>query len=79
MVAFPALRVVAVLALLTPIAGGAALSAALVGETGRVEVVPVPEQPLDQIKTVSSAGHNPLSRGQSIHACQGFAWSDAVF
>ena len=51
MVAFPALRVVAVLALLTPIAGGAALSAALVGETGRVEVVPVPEQPLDQIKT----------------------------
>ena len=51
MVAFPALRVVAVLVLLTPIAGGAALSAALVGETGRVNVAPVPEQALDQIKT----------------------------
>jgi hypothetical protein len=50
MVTFPALRIVAVLVLLTPIAAGAALSAALVGETGRVEVAPVPEQPLDQIK-----------------------------
>src|ERR1700684_3301503 len=73
MVTFPALSVVAVLVLLTPIAGGEALGAALVGETGRVEVAPVPEQALDQIKagyrrpdTIPFPADNPYAPAKAL-------------
>jgi cytochrome c peroxidase len=64
---------VAVLVLLTPIAGGAALGAALVGETGRVEVTPVLEQALDQTKaeyrrpdTIPFPADNPYTPAKAL-------------